>query len=72
MTLDYYPDTDSLYITLDRGPAAYQEVVHDGIVLDFDEKDRLIGIDIDHAANHIGPRVISRATKHGPAAAKVG
>ena len=36
MKLNYYPDTDSLYIDLANRPSADSREVADGIVLDFD------------------------------------
>jgi len=50
MRLEYYPDTDSLYIDLiDRASAQSLEVA-DGVVIDLDEKGSIVGIDIDHAS----------------------
>ena len=50
MKFHYYPETDSLYIDLaDRVGAETQEVAP-GVVLDFDSKGRLVGIDIDRAS----------------------
>lgn len=50
MKLNYYPETDSLYISLIDKPSANSEEVANGIVLDFDADGNLIGIDIDHAS----------------------
>jgi uncharacterized protein YuzE len=50
MKFNYYPETDSLYISLiDKASADSQEVAN-GIVLDFDADGNLVGIDIDHAS----------------------
>jgi uncharacterized protein YuzE len=50
MKFHYYQDTDSLYIELaDRVSADSQEVAP-GVVLDFDAKGQIVGIDIDHAS----------------------
>jgi uncharacterized protein YuzE len=50
MRLEYYPDTDSLYIDLiDRASAQSLEVA-DGVVIDLDENGSIVGIDIDHAS----------------------
>lgn len=50
MKFNYYPETDSLYISLiDKSSADSQEVAN-GIVLDFDADGNLVGIDIDHAS----------------------
>ena len=45
----YYPDTDSLYIDLAERPSVDSREVAPGVVLDFDDRGRLVGIDIDHA-----------------------
>ncbi|MEM7535878.1 MAG: DUF2283 domain-containing protein [Chloroflexota bacterium] len=50
MKFHYYAETDSLYIELsDKSSESSQEVVQ-GVVLDFDEEGKLVGIDIDHAS----------------------
>ena len=50
MKLHYYPDTDSLYIDLSAKPSAESREVADGVVLDFDTEDNIVGIDIQHAS----------------------
>lgn len=50
MKFHYYPDTDSLYIDLSEKPSVESQEVAPGVVLDFDEKGILVGIDIDHAS----------------------
>ncbi len=50
MKLHYYKETDSLYIDLAERPSADSREIEPGIVLDFDELGRLVGIDIDHAS----------------------
>lgn len=50
MKFHYYPETDSLYIELSEGDSTESNVVAPGVVLDFDEHHRLVGIDIDHAS----------------------
>ena len=50
MKLHYYPETDSLYISLSDAVGADAREIADGVVLDFDADGRLVGIDIDHAS----------------------
>jgi uncharacterized protein YuzE len=50
MKLNYYPDTDSLYIDLSSTPSTRSHEVSEGIVLDYDDEGRLTGIDIDNAS----------------------
>ncbi len=50
MKLNYYAETDSLYIDLSERPSVDSKEVVPGVVLDFDEAGALVGIDIDHAS----------------------
>ena len=49
-TVDYYADTDSLYIDLSELPSAESREISEGVVLDYDAKGNLVGIDIDNAS----------------------
>ena len=49
MKLNYFPDTDSLYIDLSHRPSIESQEVSEGVVLDYDGEGNLVGIDIDHA-----------------------
>jgi uncharacterized protein YuzE len=53
MKLNYYPDTDSLYIDLSERDSVESREVADGVVLDYDESGNLVGIDIDHASEKV-------------------
>ncbi len=53
MKLKYYPDTDSLYIDLSEKTSVESREVSEGIVLDYDEKGNLVGIDIDNASKKV-------------------
>jgi uncharacterized protein YuzE len=46
MVFQFHPDTDMLYIKLGDGVSTESEEVAHGIVLDFDEENRVIGIEI--------------------------
>ena len=61
MRINYYSDTDSLYIDLSSKPSADSREVSDGIVLDYDADGNLVGIDIDEASTklEIGELVLS-------------
>jgi len=50
MKLNYYPDTDSLYIDMADRPSVDSKVISDGVVLDYDKDGRLVGIDLDNAS----------------------
>ena len=53
MKLNYYPETDSLYIDLSEQASAESREISEGIVLDYDADGRLVGIDIDNASNKV-------------------
>ncbi len=53
MKLHYYPDTDSLYIDLAAMPSADSQEIADGIVVDYDTAGRIVGLDIQHAAERL-------------------
>ena len=53
MKLDYYPETDSLYIELNSKPSADAREIASGVVVDFDADGNIVGIDIDHASTKV-------------------
>ena len=53
MKFYYYKNTDSLYIDLSEKKSADSKEVAEGVVLDFDSKGNLVGIDIDHASQMV-------------------
>ena len=53
MKLNYYPETDSLYINLSEQFSVESQEISEGIVLDYDAGGRLVGIDIDNASHKV-------------------
>lgn len=53
MKFKYYQDTDSLYIDLSEKKSVDSREIAPDVVLDFDSKGQLVGIDIDHASKHV-------------------
>ncbi len=53
MELNYYPETDSLYINLSEQPSVDSQEISEGILLDYDAEGRLVGIDIDNASHKV-------------------
>jgi len=53
MKLNYYKDTDSLYIDLSSKPSKESKEISEGIILDYDADGNLVGIDIDNASHKI-------------------
>jgi len=50
MVFHYHQDTDMLYIQLADRASAESEEVAPGIVLDFDERNQVVGIEIEDAS----------------------
>ena len=50
MKLNYYPETDSLYIDLSEKTSVQSNEISEGVVLDYDADGNLVGIDIDNAS----------------------
>ena len=53
MKLNYYPETDSLYIDLSEKPSVESKEISEGLVLDYDAEGNLVGIDIDNASKKV-------------------
>ncbi|MEO7133961.1 MAG: DUF2283 domain-containing protein [Vicinamibacterales bacterium] len=53
MKLNYYADTDTLYIDLSEQPSAESREISEGVVLDYDSAGNLVGIDIDNASTKV-------------------
>ena len=53
MKLNYYPDTDSLYIDFSSRPSVESREISEGVTLDYDADGNLVGIDIDNASRKI-------------------
>lgn len=59
MKLNYYKDTDSLYIDLSSKPSTESREISEGIVLDYDADGNLVGIDIDNASRKVDLKEVS-------------
>jgi uncharacterized protein YuzE len=64
MKLNYYKETDSLYIDLSSIPSSDSREIADGLVVDFDNAGHIVGIDIQHASERID--LSSIESKHLP------
>lgn len=53
MRLSYDPETDSFYIHLVERPGTDSDEVADGVVVDFDAAGGIVGIDVQHASQHV-------------------
>lgn len=53
MRLNYYAETDSLYIDLSVRTSVESREISEGVVLDYDAEGNLVGIDIDNASRKV-------------------
>ena len=53
MKIEYYPETDTLYIDLLEKVSTSSLEISEGVVLDYDENGHLVGIDIDNASKKV-------------------
>ena len=53
MRIQYYPETDSLYIDLSSKTSVETKEISEGVLLDYDEFGNLVGIDIDNASKKL-------------------
>ena len=51
--MNYYPETDSLYIDLSSKTSVESVEISQGVVLDYDDDGNLAGIDIDNASQKL-------------------
>jgi uncharacterized protein YuzE len=59
MKLNYYPETDSLYIDLSEKSSVESREISEGVVLDYDAEGNLVGIDIDNASRKVQLKELS-------------
>ena len=53
MKLHYYPKTDSLYIDLAAAVSSDSKEIAEGIVVDFDDEEHIVGLDIQNAPKRL-------------------
>jgi len=56
--IEYFPDTDTLYIELTERPGADAREIGDGIVIDVDDDAHPVGIEIDQASRRLDLRTL--------------
>ena len=59
MKLNYYKETDSLYIDLSSKASVESREISDGVVVDYDADGNIVGIDIDNASLKVDLKEIS-------------
>jgi uncharacterized protein YuzE len=65
MKLNYFPDTDSLYIELAEQTSVESREVSEGVVIDYDASGNLVGIDIDNASTKVDMRILKLSNLPG-------
>ena len=53
MKIEYFADTDSLYIDLSGKKGTDVVELAEGVVMDVDDQGRPVGLDIDQASKHL-------------------
>jgi uncharacterized protein YuzE len=53
MKLEYFPETDTLYISLLDEQSVESEEIADDVVVDYAEDGRAIGFEIEHASTKV-------------------
>jgi uncharacterized protein YuzE len=53
MKLEYFADTDSLYVGFRDQPSVESAEISTGVLVDYGEDGRLVGIDIDNASHKL-------------------
>lgn len=53
MKVEYYKQTDTLYIEFKEGTSKSQKEISKNMVLDLDENENVIGIEIEYASKHL-------------------
>ncbi|KKI98189.1 DUF2283 domain-containing protein [Prochlorothrix hollandica] len=48
MKIQYFSDTDTLYLSFTLDPSFESEVINENLVIHFDQYDNLVGITIEH------------------------
>jgi uncharacterized protein YuzE len=64
--ITYDPDADAAYVTLSDAPVKDSAEVSPGIVLDYDDQGRVVGIELLNAHKHLAPGAWSRARRPAP------
>ena len=58
MQIQYFPDTDTLYINLADRPSVESEAIHENLVIDLDHQGVPIGITIEHYSSAVDSTAI--------------
>ena len=62
MDIRYDPEADALYIKLREGDYEISEEIREGIIIDFDKNNEIIGIEILDAREKLSPSAVSEVS----------
>ena len=63
MKVQYFKETDTLYIELSEAKSVESEEIADGIVIDYDAKGNVIGIEIEHFTENFKDKAVEIPVK---------
>ena len=66
MKLQYYPETDSLYIDLNSRPSVDSREIVEGLVADLDAQGNVVGLDIQHASEKLDLQTLEAVALPAP------
>jgi uncharacterized protein YuzE len=64
--ITYDPDADAAYVTLSSAVVQDSAEVSPGVVLDYDDQGRVVGIELLNARKRLSPGAWSRARRPAP------
>jgi len=64
MQIQIDPQADALYLTLKRGRVHRSREVEDGVVLDLDQRGRVLGIEMLDISRRYAPQSLRRLSVH--------
>lgn len=62
----YDPEADAAYIDLSAAKTVESEEVAPGVILDYDEHDRIVGIEVLRARSQLAPDTLAAADADSP------
>ena len=73
MKINYYSDTDSLYIDLSSRASVETREISSGVNLDYDKDGTVVGIDIDNASRKLDRKeLFESCPRHGSHSTSLG
>jgi uncharacterized protein YuzE len=61
MKIEYDREADALYVTFRSVVVDHSHEIEDGVVVDFDSENRIVGVEVLDASHRLSPEELSRA-----------